>query len=100
MFATAIPTPRRALLVCIGVAAIIAMCAGLVSAAVLAPAPVAALPLIVAIGLGLPMLAALELSTSIAVLRHGREHGLRRRHLADLRRQLDRLPETAHPLDG
>jgi hypothetical protein len=69
--------------------------AGLVAAAVLVPAPAAALPAVVVLAVGLPMVAAWELSFMISGLRLARHGG---RALAALRRELDALPETRHPL--
>ena len=80
---------------CVFVALTTLTCAGLVSAAVLVPAPPVVVPFLVATCIGCPMGAALELPASIAVLRAGRHARL----LADLRRDLRRLPETQHPLD-
>jgi hypothetical protein len=59
--------------------------------AALTPAPAAVLPLVVLVCLGCPMLAMLELRPTVV--------GLRRelRAVAELRRYLDRLPETQHP---
>jgi hypothetical protein len=83
---------------CVFVALTTLTCAGLVSAAVLVPAPPVVVPFLVATCIGCPMGAALELPASIAALRAvctGRDARL----LADLRRDLRRLPETQHPLD-
>jgi hypothetical protein len=99
MSVSAIPTPRRALFVCLFAAATALLSAALVCAAVLVPAPAAALPVIVAAAIGLPMAVASELPTAIAVLRMTRGAELRRRHVSELRRALQRLPETRHPLD-
>lgn len=87
--------PRVAVLRAVYVALTVLVCAGLVSAAVLAHAPATALPLIVLIAIGMPMLAAFELPATLAALRHGRHAG---RALSRLRGELDRLPETQHPL--
>jgi hypothetical protein len=51
------------------------------------------LPFIVVTCIGGPMLASWELRPSMAALRHGRL-------LAEMRRHLDRPPETEHPLGG
>jgi hypothetical protein len=85
----------RAVLQALYVALTVLVCAGLISAAILAPAPPAALPLIVLVAIGMPMTAASELPSLVATLRHGRHEG---RALARLRRELERLPETHHPL--
>jgi hypothetical protein len=75
------------------------MCAGLLSAAALVPAPAAVLPFIVVVCIGGPMVAALELPAAIAGLgRTGRRPAPDAHALATLRRQLDALPETQHPL--
>jgi hypothetical protein len=80
---------------------------GLLCAAILVPAPPAVLPLLGLVCVGLPMLAAWELARTHAALggilralRRGRRgRPLDERALNDLRRALERLPETAHPLD-
>jgi hypothetical protein len=69
--------------------------AGLVAAAVLAPAPAPVLPAVIVLTIGMPMVAAWELPTVVRALRHAARHG---RALAGLRRELDALPETPHPL--
>lgn len=66
-------------------------CAGLVVAVALLPVPVAALPFVAIACVGLPMLAALEVPQAVRALRGERS-------LASLRRNLERLPETQHPL--
>ena len=77
---------------------------GLLCAAILVPAPAAALPLIGLVCVGLPMLATWELARTHAAL-GGLMPALRRggrsdeQAMQDLRRALERLPETAHPLD-
>ncbi|MFL5911350.1 MAG: hypothetical protein ACJ768_12340 [Gaiellaceae bacterium] len=66
------------------------------SVAALDHAPPAALPAIAAVCIGGPTLAALDLLSSIAVLRApGDRH---RRALRELRSHLAELPETHHPL--
>ena len=99
MSISALPSPRRALVVCCHSAATVVTCAALLSAAVLVPAPWVVLPMIVAVCIGLPMIVMLELSVAVAVLRATRGGALRRRHLTRLRSELRRLPETRHPLD-
>ncbi len=92
-------TRRQAIAICLFVVLTTVMCAGLLSAAALVPAPAAVLPLIVVVCIGAPMVAALELPAAIAALRRpSRGRGLDRRALEALRRQLDALPETQHPL--
>jgi len=63
------------------------VCSGLLAAAVLVPAPVVVLPLVILACLGCPMAAAYELALTLA-----------RDPAAELRRDLERLPETRHPL--
>jgi hypothetical protein len=95
----ALRTRRRAIASCAFVAVTAVMCAGLLSAAALVPAPPAILPFLVIICIGCPMAAACELPDAIARLRGTRPpRGLDSRALAALRRQLDSLPETEHPL--
>jgi len=100
-------TRRQAILRCVFAALTALMCAGLLSAAALVPAPPAVLPFLVVICIGCPMAAAFELPSAIAGLRgmrDGGDHrprrgsGLDARAIAALRRQLDQLPETRHPL--
>jgi hypothetical protein len=95
---------RQAVLRCLYVAFTALMCAGLLSAAALVPAPPAVLPFLVVVGVGCPMVAACELPDAIAGLRATRRRPVRPRALDEgaleaLRRQLDGLPETRHPLD-
>jgi hypothetical protein len=93
------PTPRRARAVCLVAALTALTCAALVAAAVLAHPPAAVLPLVVTVSIGFPVLAAWELPAAIAVLRASRRpEALDWRALAALQRNLDRLPETNHPL--
>jgi peptidoglycan/LPS O-acetylase OafA/YrhL len=60
-------------------------CAGLFAAAALVPAPPAVLPLAALVCIGCPMLVAWH-------MRHTRDP------VGELRRSLDELPETEHPL--
>lgn len=94
------PTRGRALLRCAFVAVTALMGAGLLCAAALVPAPPAVLPLLVVVCIGSPMVAACELPGAIAGLRRrsAGAHALGARELKALRRQLDALPETQHPL--
>jgi hypothetical protein len=89
-----IPTRRQAALACGCAAVALLTCAGLVSAAALVPAPPVVVPFVVLVCVGCPMLAAWELPSAIAALRRRPEA----RAIASLRRKLDRLPETEHPL--
>jgi hypothetical protein len=66
--------------------------AGLLTAAILVPAPSAVLVPIVAVCIAMPMAAAWDLSRVTAAIGP-------RLDPYELRRQLDRLPETPHPLD-
>jgi hypothetical protein len=68
-----------------------AVCAG----AILEHAPAGAVPLVVVICIGCPLFAAWEVPRAVATVR-ARRGG--RRALAALRRTLDQLPETEHPL--
>jgi hypothetical protein len=100
MTARPLPSYREALATCVFAVVTAAVCAVLMSAAALVPAPPAALPVVVTVCIACPMLAAWQASSSLPVLRLGRPRGrLDERALAELRRELDRLPETAHPLD-
>jgi hypothetical protein len=93
------PTRRHAIAVCAFVALTALMCAGLLSAAALVPAPPSILPLLVVICIGCPMVAACELPGALAALRRPRRvHALDPGALDTLRRQLESLPETEHPL--
>jgi hypothetical protein len=97
-----LPDRGQALLVCASVAVTVLLCAGLLSAAALVPAPPVALPFIIVICIGSPMVASWELRTSLAILRtRGVLRGRRddARVLAEMRRYLEQLPETQHPLD-
>jgi hypothetical protein len=100
MTSRALPTYRQALATC-GFAALTALtCAGLLSAAALVPAPAVVLPLIVTVCVALPMLVAIESTAALAVLRtRWSRRRLDERAVGELRRELDRLPETGHPLD-
>jgi hypothetical protein len=93
------PTRRQAILVCVFAAVTALMCAALLTAAALAPAPAAALPILALVGVGCPMAAGTELPAAIRVLRLRRvPSALDPREVEALRRELDQLPETRHPL--
>jgi hypothetical protein len=95
-----LPSYRQAIATCVFTGLTGLVCAGLLSAAALVPAPTPMLPFIVAVCVGYPMLAALQSSSSLTVLRQRWPRRQRdRRALLELRRELDRLPETGHPLD-
>jgi len=64
-------------------------CAALMTAAALVPAPPAALAFVVLACVACPMAASFELARVLTALREPH---------AALRRELDRLPETPHPL--
>ena len=85
----AISERRRALLSCASVAITALACAALMTAAVILDAPAGALPFLVVTCIACPMAAAFELARAVAVLRDPH---------AELRSELDRLPETPHPL--
>jgi hypothetical protein len=76
-------------MICAFVAVTTLMSGGLLAAVALVPAPAIIVPFAIPVCLGCPMLAMYELPRALAVLR---DPG------AALRRQLDRLPETQHPL--
>src|SRR5947199_5089981 len=69
--------------------------AGVCAAAILDHAPAGVVPLIVVCCIGCPMFAGWEVPVAVASLRARRTRGAA---LAALRRTLDRLPETEHPL--
>jgi hypothetical protein len=64
-------------------------CGAVLLAAVLAPAPPGMVPFAVLVCVGCPMAAAFEMGRVIALMRDP---------ALAFRAQLDRLPETAHPL--
>ena len=72
------------------------MCAGLLAGAALAQAPLVALALIIPICVTLPMLAAWR--ATVAIASPGGLPPINRAALSELRRDLERLPETHHPL--
>ena len=80
---------RRATLVAVFAAVVTLVCAALLIAAVLVPAPTAVLPFVIGACLGCPMAATYELARAVAAVRDPQ---------LELRRELDRLPETPHPL--
>jgi hypothetical protein len=69
----------------------------LFTAAALVPAPPSVLPLVLAVCIGGPMLAAWELRSTTGVRRRDR-NAPDPDAVARLRRQLEALPETQHPL--
>jgi peptidoglycan/LPS O-acetylase OafA/YrhL len=95
-----LPTYRQAVATCIFTALTALTCAALLSAAALVPAPPVVLPLIVTVCVVLPMVVACDSTPALAVLRASwSRRRLNERALGQLRRELDRLPETGHPLD-
>lgn len=85
---------------CALVAVTALVCGALLAAAALVPAPAAVVPFVVVVGIALPMAAACELPRAVARLRRGApgHRPLDPSALERLRRQLDALPETRHPL--
>ena len=73
------------------------MCAGLLAGAALAQAPLAAVAVIVPICVTLPMLAAWRATVTTAAVASGSKP-INKAALNKLRRDLERLPETHHPL--
>jgi hypothetical protein len=104
MVPRALPNHRQALLSCVLAAAVAIACAGLLTAATLAHAPPAAVPFLVLVCIGCPVLAAWEIPVALAILRGRRANRdshappLDPEALGALRRTLDDLPETEHPL--
>jgi hypothetical protein len=90
-------TRHQARLICLTAAVTALMCAGVLAAAVLVPAPAAVVPVVVAVCICCPMLAAWELPGAISALRR-RGAAAEKHAVATMRRALDRLPETEHPL--
>jgi hypothetical protein len=91
-----VPSRRHAILICVSALVVLLMAAGLCSAAILAHAPPAVVPLIAISCAGLPLLAACRLPVAVAALRT-KSPPLSELSLADLRRDLNQLPETKHP---
>jgi hypothetical protein len=87
-------TRRRAIAVWALAAIALLVGSGLITAAVLAHAPAVVLPFVIVTGIATPMAMTWELPAARAALRD-HTHAI-----ATLRRQLDRLPEAPHPLDG
>jgi hypothetical protein len=71
------------------------ICAGLLSAAVLVPAPPGAVAFVALVCIGCPMLAVWGLSSVTAPPERKPDAVL----VEELRCELERLPETRHPLD-
>jgi uncharacterized membrane protein AbrB (regulator of aidB expression) len=85
-------TRSQAIFACLHALIVAIVCAGLVIAAALVPAPPVVVPFVAVVSIAMPMIATIELPSALSTLR---EH---RRATAALRRALDRLPETRHPL--
>jgi hypothetical protein len=95
-----LPTYRQSVAACAFMALTAFACAGLLSAAALVPAPPVVLPLIVTVCVVVPMVVACDSASALAVLRtRWLRRRLDERALGELRRDLDLLPETGHPLD-
>jgi ABC-type nitrate/sulfonate/bicarbonate transport system permease component len=80
---------RRVILLGLFASLATVVCGALLAAAVLVPAPVTVVPFVIATCLGCPMAGAYELSRAVAAVRDPQ---------IELRRELDLLPETPHPL--
>jgi hypothetical protein len=94
---------RQAVAVCLFAALTVLLCGALITAAVLLHPPLVVLPLIVLVGSGCPLAAGCELPKALAALRAARVTRRARREadgqaVAALRRDLEGLPETPHPL--
>lgn len=96
----AAPSSGLLVLTCVHAALSVLVAAVLVAAATLVPAPAAVLPLVLLVGIGGPMVAAWEMRPIVRHLRRGRRDvtPLDADAIALLRRRLDQLPETQHPL--
>ena len=92
-----LPSHRDSIVTCVLTALTALMSAGLLTAAALVPAPPFMLPFVTAVCILFPMLSAWQASPAIAVLRD-RGARLDERALLELRRDLEQLPETRHPL--
>ena len=103
MLPRALPTRREAVRGCAFAALTAVACAALLCAAVFAQAPPAVLPFLVVMGIACPMAATWPLAGALAVLRashaiNARERSAYAQAVATMRRTLDELPETDHPL--
>ena len=79
---------RRLVVALVSLSLSVVAAAALVVAAALVPAPPAVLPMLVIVCVGSPAAGAFELACAVAEADAPR---------AQLRRELDRLPETPHP---
>ena len=94
MISRTLPSRRRALATCAFAALTTVVCVCLLGAAALAPAPPAVVPLIALVCVGCPVLASWQVPAAIAAMGNREE----REAIAALRRRLNELPETHHPL--
>ena len=83
------PVSRRLAFAAVSAVLTALFAAALVVAAALVPAPAAALPLLAVACIGAPMAGAFDLARAVSAAREPYDR---------LRRELDRLPETPHPL--
>lgn len=90
-------TRRQALLICTAAALGLLVSAGLATAAMLVPAPPAVVPVVAIICVASPVFASWDLPGAIASLWTG-PTARDERAVGKLRRRLERLPETQHPL--
>lgn len=94
-FAAPVPTaPARPRLILAGAVVTVLISAATCAGAILGHAPVVAIPLVIAICVGCPIFAVWQVPNALAALRAKRAG----KTLARLRRSLDELPETDHPL--
>jgi len=94
---------RQSVGVCLFAALTVLLCGALITAAILLHPPLVVLPLVVLVGIGCPLAAGCELPKALAALRAARATRRGRRDadghaVAALRRDLEGLPETQHPL--
>ena len=83
------PVSRRLVFAAASAALTALSAVALVVAAALVPAPAAAVPVLAVACIGAPMAGAFELARAVSAAREPHDR---------LRRELDRLPETPHPL--
>lgn len=94
-----LPNRRQAVFTCVACAITVLVCAALMTAAALVPAPHVVIPAAALVCICLPIIAAVDVLASIAVVRASRADVLdRKRAVSEMRRRLDSLPETRHPL--
>jgi hypothetical protein len=90
-------TTPQAMAICVTAVVAALACAGLCAAAILVPAPAGVVPVVAVCCVGCPMMSAWRLPPAITFFRT-RQARHRAAALAELRRGLDQLPETDHPL--